>query len=367
VKAVTTVLVALMLALVLCHPLAPAPGPGLAPETGMRVGYTFSPRQADYLELPWQETFDATLALDPGLLRLGAYWDEIEPHPGHYDFSSLDWQMDRAAATGRPVVLTVGMKAPRWPEYFLPAWLGTRLAGRTGAISDDPELQARTLRFVQAVVERYRSHPALRYWQVENEPLDPAGPRNWFIRPAFLAQEIATVRAADPSGRPIVLNMFVHVYPFASLLPWSRGDERRAETLLGLGDVLGLDVYPSVSLRAFGLNLYFNFMGWNWAAAARAHAERAHARGKQAWIMEAQAEPWEPAQVVAAGPQPARSLNAAEAERIFERLRGSGFDTILVWGVEHWYMRKEVQQDSSWWDAGRQVLGTSTPLVAHPR
>ena len=32
------------------------------------------------------------------------------------------------------------------------------------------------------------------------------------------------------------------------------------------------------------------------------------------------------------------------------QLRDVGFDTILLWGVEHWYMRREVHQDALWWD-----------------
>src|SRR5438067_9802290 len=137
----------------------------------VRLGYTYSPRQADYLGMPRRDTFTAALTLDASLLRLGAYWDELEPAPGRYDFASLDWQMDQAAASGRGVVLTVGMKAPRWPEYFLPTWLKARVPRQDGvAISDQPEVRERTLRFVGAVVARYRDHPALRYWQVENEP-----------------------------------------------------------------------------------------------------------------------------------------------------------------------------------------------------
>src|SRR5207248_2409932 len=87
----------------------------------LQVGYTFSPRQAEYLGVPWRQTYEASLGLDSRIVRLGAYWDDIEPRPGVYDFRALDWQMDLAAQSGRAVVLSVGMKAPRWPEYFLPA------------------------------------------------------------------------------------------------------------------------------------------------------------------------------------------------------------------------------------------------------
>src|SRR5207249_4732100 len=192
-----------------------------------------------------------------------------------------------------------------------------------------------------------------RYWQVENEPLDPSGPAHRSIRPEFLASEIATTRAADGSRHPIVLNMFAHLYPLAAVLPWSRGDEQRAATLLELGDILGLDVYPSVSLRLLGFNLYFDFTGWDWTAAVQRLADQAHGRGKPAWIVEAQAEPWEPSAIVATRPGPTRSLGPDQAERILARLRDGGFDTVLAWGVEHWYMRRETHHDASWWDAGQ--------------
>ena len=38
---------------------------------------------------------------------------------------------------------------------------------------------------------------------------------------------------------------------------------------------------------------------------------------------------------------------AASAVR---QLRDIGFDTILLWGVEHWYMRRERHQDMVWWN-----------------
>ena len=83
----------------------------------------------------FSEPYALSLALDPpaalraitqdvrlSLIRLCAYWDRIEPQPGRFDFRSLDWQFDEAARAGLDIILTVGQKAPRWPEYHRPAW-----------------------------------------------------------------------------------------------------------------------------------------------------------------------------------------------------------------------------------------------------
>jgi hypothetical protein len=128
------------------------------------VGFTFSQRQAAYLELPWAEAYRAALGLAPPLVRLGAYWDEVQPAEGRYDWSPLDALVDRAGVRGVPVVLTVGMKAPRYPEYFLRPWLEGRLGLAPGAtVSDVEELRTRTLAFVERVVHRYRDRPAVAY------------------------------------------------------------------------------------------------------------------------------------------------------------------------------------------------------------
>lgn len=319
------------------------------------VGVTFSRRQAEYLGLPWQAAFDAVLDLSPTVVRLGAYWDEIERQRGVYDFSTLDWQLARLPARGFRVVLTVGMKAPRWPEYYLPSWLARDVrVGRGGTISDDPLVRAETLRFVEAVVTRYRDHPSVAYWQVENEPIDPAGPRGWRIGADFLAEEVALVRRLDGGQRPIILSMFLDTPPpLAGLPPWRAHDEGRAQTLLGLGDVLGLDLYPSRGFRFFGRDLYVNWSGWAWERAALNLRQLAERQGKEAWVMEAQAEPWEPSRLVYLDDGESRSVAPGTAAATFSRLRAAGFGTILLWGVEHWYMRLDRHDDPSWLDTLR--------------
>jgi hypothetical protein len=81
--------------------------------------------------------------------------------------------------------------------------------------------------------------------------------------------------------------------------------------------------------------------------AARWH-ERATAAGKRAWIVEAQAEPWEPAALGPAGVP--RSCAPADVVETVTALRGAGYDTILLWGVEHMLVR-EAAGDTSWLEA----------------
>jgi hypothetical protein len=343
--------------------VVPSPNAGGTPQTD--VGVTFSRRQAEYLGLPWQKTFSDVLDLAPTVVRLGAYWDEIERKRDVFDFSTLDWQLARLPAENYRVVLTVGMKAPRWPEYYLPSWLmrETKI-GQRGTISDDLLVRAEALRFVEAVVTRYRDNPNIAYWQVENEPLDPSGPRQWKIGADFAAQEVALVRSLDRLQRPIIMSMFVDTPPpLASLPPWRAHDERRARTLLDMADILGLDVYPSRGIRFFGRDLYVNWSGWAWERPAVSLRQIALQQGKDAWIMEAQAEPWEPSRLVYLEDSQSRSVQPSTAASTFGRLSDGGFGTILLWGAEHWYMRQERHDDKTWLDTLRPLFRSNDQMA----
>ncbi|HEY8490465.1 MAG TPA: beta-galactosidase, partial [Dehalococcoidia bacterium] len=205
-------------------------------------GANFSCRHAAWLGLDCRETLTAVLD-DLGVrhLRLSVYWDEIEPQDDRFDFSSIDWQLQEATARGARVVLTVGMKAQRYPEFYLPAWLRERAEfpehpARLCPYSPawDPLVREETLEMLRAVVERYAGEPTIEAWQVENEPLLQNWYKTdgWWIPPDVLAAEVAAVRAADPLGRPVVITDST----------WYRFEDRW-RTALAAGDVLGQAVY----------------------------------------------------------------------------------------------------------------------------
>src|SRR6185369_10552392 len=87
------------------------------------LGVSFIPAYAESLGLDPQETMDA-LITQAGVrhFRLVSYWDQLEPAPGQYDFSLLDWQFKKAEAAGAHITLSLGLRQPRWPECHLPQW-----------------------------------------------------------------------------------------------------------------------------------------------------------------------------------------------------------------------------------------------------
>ena len=326
----------------------------------VRVGLTFSPREATYRNLPWRETFKAALDASPALMRVGVYWNEVEATAGVYDFSTVDWLLDQASLRHQRVLLTVGMKAPRWPEYYVPDWLARRLkVARGGVVSDDPQVRTATLALLTATVEHLRNRSLVAAWQVENEPLDAAGPHLWRIDADFLAEEIALVRSLDMArGRPIVVNTFVDTQP-GVLLPAARSAIwSRAQHALATADVLGLDVYPSRTLHVFGAELTVRWPAWIWSGLLGQLHELASIQGKDAWIVEVQAEPWTSTGGRLPPPAwPGAVVAPSSVEGVVGRLEAVGYRTILLWGVEHWEAQRSHGQDSSWWTAASAVFG----------
>jgi hypothetical protein len=298
------------------------------------------------------------LGLDP--IRLSVHWDEVD-RAGHAD---LDRQVDEVERAGRGLVLTVGMKAQGWPEFYVPDRLRPAAPRGSDVIAAGGEsLRAATLELVAATVERYHDRPALVAWQVENEPLNPSGPNRWWIDPAFVREEMDTIRRLDP-GRPLCVNAFAHFSAWLDVAASRYGvrrllggglarPEAEALSLLGRGDVLGLDVYRGIGARLLGRPLVHRARDWD-AEAARWLA-RARAADGDAWVIEAQAEPWQP---WPAAPGARASCRPEDGAAAVGRLRAAGFGTVLLWGVEHWLAEEA---------AGRPVWVTAAGALLEGR
>ncbi|NQT33341.1 MAG: beta-galactosidase [Candidatus Omnitrophica bacterium] len=323
----------------------------------LQIGTTYSPKQSEYLEVDRKETYLAVIEMGFDVIRLGAYWDEIEREEGVYDFSRLEWQVKEARKRGIKVALTVGMKAPRWPEYFIPEWVLKKADLPRGSdVSKSEYLRQKTLQFIEETVNRYENDPAIHYWQVENEPLLRIGPGDWFIGKEFLTEEVALVRKLDSRKRPIILT--VPTYPNKTLkfIMNLKNKYDSLEESLGVADIIGLNVYPAIGQKFWGINFYFHTKQKEREIYFGQILDKIKNKGKKAWVVELQAEPWEPGQLVYKGSERPPTGQPGMAEEYFNELEGLGVDTILLWGAEYWRFRELRHEDAEWMKAIKGIL-----------
>ncbi len=283
------------------------------------LGTTFAPRQITYLGLDPHQAFQDLLQQKPEIIRLGVYWHEAEPTPNHYDFSQTEWYLHQCQRVNQPIMLTIGVKAPRWPEYYWPDHIPVKNP-------QDPQTQSQLLRFVAQATQHLQSFDCITHWQVENEPLDPSGPERVTLPLRLLAQEVALVRQLDPSHRRVVLNMWANTIDFT-----------RVAQLANLADILGLDIYPKQFVGRVGQKKLYR--GPKWKEVTQV------CQKYLTWITELQAEPWEPNIVDYQNPDPP-SMNLELLKQNIEQARRLRVQKILIWGWEYWWWRKQTQYQS---------------------
>src|SRR5438034_5437535 len=94
----------------------------IEPRRSTLLGISFRSPQVDVLGLDAQTTLQTLLTFPFQIIRLGAYWNRIEPEPGVFHFDELDWQIDAAERAGKHIILCVGpLKTFSYPEFFVPA------------------------------------------------------------------------------------------------------------------------------------------------------------------------------------------------------------------------------------------------------
>lgn len=341
--------------------------PHRASEGAPEWGINYSCGQAEYLllETPggpfladdrpgrtaWcAETLDRLLGgLSADYVRLSVEWAEVEPREGEFDFALIDALLETALRNGTSVLLSVGMKGQRHPEYYLPAWLLERVALAEGTdVAANPEVRRRALAMVGAVVAHTAESAAIDAWMAENEPYHRS-PRasNWYLGRDYVAEVVAVIRAADPQKRPVAIN---HAERYVV--------DRRWEWALADGDIVATSVYPWRIFDLLGRKVSRSILeigpfAPNYAARAR----EAHEKGKPYWLTEMQAEPWANPDVRLATPErPAVDLTAARLRRNIAYARRSGADRVYLWGAEWWLLQEERYGDGSWWEIAREAL-----------
>lgn len=293
------------------------------PDVTTRFGVTFSPRTAAAYGADPRAAYTALLdEAGVRLVRLPMYWDEVEPTQDAYTFSETDWYMDQAAQRGAQVTLVVGMKVPRWPECHIPSWVPNDAPN--DALHD----------YIEDTVVRYKDHPALLRWQVENEVRFPFGE---CLTPdlALFYEEIDLVRHLDPDT-PIQLTV--------------SGEQEVWADSAAQADVLGVSMYRFAWNPTFGLVVFPHPPSF--------YSLQRLSLGEaidNAVISELQAEPWFD------GDRPT-DLAARYALFPVERLRDhvrfaqeTEFTEAYLWGAEWWYALHN-EGESRLWDAAKEYF-----------
>ena len=295
-----------------------------APIIDQAYGVSFSSKQTAELKLNNDETYLAILD-DLGVkrLRLAAYWDVIEPAPGQFDFSQIDWQIDEAERRGVNVLLAVGRKLPRWPECFMPEW-ARYLA--------PPQQNKHLLKMLGLVVERYRHRSAIVGWQLENEPFV-----GWFGQcpnpsTELLQNELDLVRSLSP--KPVV------VTDSGELSTWRRAAR--------FADRFGTTMYRATWNPYYGYGFY--------PLPAGLYRLKARFWGlslPQVIITELQAEPWPPGKPLAevSLDEQFRSMDFGRLQKNIAFARSTGFGEVYLWGAEWWYWMKQHGRPEFWNEA----------------
>ena len=342
------------------------------PGGGVPVGISFRPLQAQALGLDPHDAMAELLGYPFPVIRLAAYWDRMEPAPGTFDPSWLDWQVDAAERAGKRIVICVGpVKAFGYPEFFVPAHqLPAPLPeGRLVTPETHRPLLAAGIEFITRIIARYATRSQVIAWQVEHEVADPLGmEHSWRLSAEFAAAEVAAARAADPS-RPVLLTGFLPVTtPVAAAQWWRTRDQGDSLAVAErLADVIGIDYYPRHALTAIGgRTLYLDGAGGRLGTRRyQALAGHTATAGKRVMISEIQAEPWE-AVTVPPSP-PGRGMYSCLPEHLIENynqcVRWSqqnppGAMAYLFWGAEYWLLRAR-QHDPAYLNAFRRILTVS--------
>ncbi len=316
-------------------------------------------------------------------------WSAIEVAPGQYDWRDYDRQMDLAAANGLKVtVAEITQAAPEWMYDQFPhaRYQGSddsiahssvsgsaAVGGFPGLCFDNPEVHTRAEAFLTALIKRYRHHPALWAYDLDNEQSAHGGtPTRMYCYCAatqqkfreWLQKKYGTLEALSQAWYRYGYVSWDNVHPLRSFsgypesLDWLefRTDnefaqrQRCAELFRRLdpdhkitahGVAGTLDSLPRAANDEWRSAALVDVWGFTWVASRKGsepwkqfHAvdlTRAGSRGKPFWHAEAQAGPlWLQPQVLKR-PRDDGRITSAEDVRLWNFISMAGGATGILY------------------------------------
>jgi hypothetical protein len=259
-----------------------------------------------------------------------SYWNIHEPAPGHYNFNELDWQLDLLGRHGCQASLCLGKRQPRWPECHMPDW---------GRELPKQEWLPALMRYIETTVRRYRHHPALHSWQLENEALLKSFgycPDSDYDR-GRLQAEYRLVKQLDPD-HPVIMTL-----SDSWGLPWRRPTP----------DIYAMSLYRQ-TLNRRGASVesrrgpsFYRARAWLIKFLKR----------RDIFIHELQAEPWTAGPITETPLE--EQLSLLPPERLEANIQfavATKLHPIDLWGLEWWYWLRESHEYDGMWEAARESV-----------
>ncbi len=292
-------------------------------------GVTFSTMYSKELGLDWKELYTQSLD-DLGIrhYRIPVYWNEIEPVRGHLHLDDIQWIMDQAAERDAKIMLAIGQRVPRWPECHPPDWT-KNLASK--------EVQELELDMMRTIVDRFKDHPALYRWQVQNEPFFAVFGECAQPDELFIARSVKMVREMDPDKQIVITDS-------GELSTWI--------PTATLADVLGISMYR-VTWNSFWGYFYYPLPPSHYSK----KADVVDLLVDDVIVTELQVEPWVPTSMLTTSlEEQSKSMDLKRFNNNIEYAKRTGFSEVYLWGVEWWYWLREVHNQEEMWNAGKKVF-----------
>ncbi len=296
-------------------------------------GVSFNTIYAQELGLNWKEVYDAIID-DLGVkrVRLAAHWTMVEKSDGQFNFSELDYQVQKAQDQGIEVIFAIGKRLPRWPECHIPEW----------ALNlSQSEQEDRIIQYITTVVNRYKGFDAITVWQVENEPyLSMFAKDHCFgFDEEFLKKEIELVKNLDTTNRRIL------VTDSGELSTWIKPFSQ--------GDMFGTTMYVyswNSLLGAFRNPFLPGFYS------VRQNILQFLMGDKEVIIAELALEPWLDKPIIKERTDVQISrMSPQKFDTVIEFAKRTGISTQYLWGAEWWYYMK-IQGNEWYWKRGQELF-----------